>query len=72
MLEVGCGRAGGLVELLALQGYDVLGVDPDAPAGERYVQATFEEAELGEFDAVVAGRVLHHVHPLDEGLRRLA
>jgi Methyltransferase domain len=72
VLEIGCGRAGGLVQLLATHGYDVLGVDPDAPAGERYVQSTFEEAELGEFDAVVAGRVLHHVHPLDEGLQRLA
>ena len=72
MVEVGCGREGGLVELLAERGYDVVGVDPDAPFGERYVQARFQEAELGEFDAVVAGRVLHHVHPLDEGLDLLA
>ncbi|HET7568502.1 MAG TPA: methyltransferase domain-containing protein [Gaiellaceae bacterium] len=72
ILEVGCGREGGLVAALAEAGYDVLGVDPDAPDGERFVRARFEEVELGEFDAVVAGRVLHHVRPLGEGLDRLA
>ena len=76
ILEVGCGREGGLVELLADAGYDVLGVDPHAPEGERFVQSTFQEASnrllLGEFGAVVAGRVLHHVNPLDAGLDLLA
>jgi hypothetical protein len=77
VLEVGCGREGGLVELLAERGYDVLGVDPEAPDGKRYLRTTFQEAAsnnllLGPFDAVVAGRVLHHVHPLDEGLDLLA
>jgi Methyltransferase domain len=71
VLEVGCGREGGLVELLADSGYDVLGVDPHAPEGERFVQATFQELK-GEWDAVVAGRVLHHVNPLDAGLDLLA
>jgi hypothetical protein len=76
VLEVGCGREGGLVELLAAAGYDVLGVDPHAPEGERFLQSTFQEAssrlELERFDAVVASRVLHHVRPLDEGLDTLA
>ena len=71
VLEVGCGREGGLVELLAAAGYDALGVDPHAPEGERFRQTTFQELE-GEWDAVVAGRVLHHVNPLDEGLDTLA
>ena len=71
VLEVGCGREGGLVELLADSGYDVLGVDPQAPEGERFVQSTFQELK-GEWDAVVAGRVLHHVSPLDAGLDLLA
>jgi hypothetical protein len=71
ILEVGCGREGGLVELLADAGYDALGVDPHAPEGERFVRAEFEELD-GEWDAVVAGRVLHHVNPLDEGLDLLA
>jgi hypothetical protein len=76
VLEVGCGHEGGLVELLAGAGYDVLGVDPHAPGGERFLQTTFQEASssllLEGFDAVVAGRVLHHVDPLDEGLDLLA
>ena len=71
MLEIGCGREGGLVEALAARGYDVLGVDPEAPDGERFVQAEFQELD-GEWDAVVAGRVLHHVNPLGEGLDVLA
>ncbi|HEY8315375.1 MAG TPA: methyltransferase domain-containing protein, partial [Gaiellaceae bacterium] len=76
ILEVGCGREGGLVPFLVDAGYDVLGVDPHAPDGERFVQATFQEASnrllLEGFDAVVAGRVLHHVNPLDEGVDLLA
>ncbi len=71
VLEVGCGREGGLVDLLAARGYDIVGVDPDAPEGERFLRAAFQEVD-GSWDAVVAGRVLHHVHPLDEGLDHLA
>ena len=71
ILEVGCGREGGLVEPLAASGYEVLGVDPHAPEGARFVQSTFQELD-GEWDAVVAGRVLHHVNPLGEGLDLLA
>jgi SAM-dependent methyltransferase len=76
VLEVGCGRDGGLVPELAANGYDVLGVDPEAPEGERFVRTTFQDASsrpsLAGFDAVVAGRVLHHVNPLGEGLDLLA
>jgi hypothetical protein len=73
VLEIGCGREGGLVGELAARGYDALGVDPAAPAGERFLQTTFQEARLrGEWDAVVAGRVLHHVNPLAEGIDLLA
>ena len=71
VLEVGCGREGGLVEVLTAHGYDVLGVDPQAPDGDRYIRQTFQELD-GEWDAVVAGRVLHHVNPLDEGIGHLA
>jgi Methyltransferase domain len=71
VLEIGCGWEGGLVEELAAAGYDVLGVDPNAPAGERFVQARFQDVD-GEWDAVVAGNVLHHLEPLDESLDRLA
>jgi Methyltransferase domain len=71
VLEVGCGREGGLVDMLARRGYDVVGVDPHAPEGERFVQSRFEEID-GSWDVAVAGRVLHHVVPLDEGLAHLA
>jgi hypothetical protein len=76
VLEIGCGHEGGLVAELAARGYDALGVDPHAPEGERFLQCTFQEAGNGllpgEWDAVVAGRVLHHVNPLDEGIELLA
>src|SRR3954452_7746537 len=71
VLEIGCGREGGLVEQLAARGYDALGVDPEAPEGDRFVQAEFQTLD-GEWDAVVAGRVLDHVHPLGESLDKLA
>lgn len=71
VLEIGCGREGGLVSLLAGAGYDVLGVDPQAPEAERFRRVEFQELD-GEWDAVVAGRVLHHVNPLDEGVAKLA
>ena len=71
VLEIGCGRDGGLVALLGDAGYDVLGVDPQAPEGERFHRGEFQQLD-GEFDAVVAGRVLHHVNPLAESLEKLA
>ncbi len=71
MLEIGCGPEGGIVAELAAGGYDVLGVDPDAPEGVRFLRAEFQQVD-GTWDAVVAGRVLHHVHPLGEGLDKLA
>ena len=71
MLEVGCGKEGGLVATLAAAGYDVLGVDPHAPEGAAFLQVAFQEVD-GEYDAVVAGRVLHHVYPLHEGIAKLA
>jgi hypothetical protein len=71
VLEIGCGDAGGVVPALASAGYDALGVDPRAPEGERFRRTDFRDVE-GEFDAVVAGRVLHHVRPLDEALDGVA
>jgi hypothetical protein len=71
VLEVGCGDRGGVVSALVDAGYDAIGVDPRAPAGPRFRQMDFREVE-GEFDAVVAGRVIHHLDPLDEAVARLA
>jgi len=71
VLEIGCGEKGGLVALLRDAGYDALGVDPEAPEGEHFRRIDFREVE-GSFDAVVAGRVLHHVRPLDDAVATLA
>src|SRR5881628_2920943 len=72
ILEVGCGREGGVAPALARAGYDVLAIDPDAPEGELYRQVTLEELDdPGPFDAIVAGRVLHHVQPLAQALDKL-
>jgi hypothetical protein len=77
VLEIGCGDEGGLVELLAQRGYHVVGIDPHAPDGDRFLRTTFQDAVRngllpGKWDAVVAGRVLHHVRPLDESIALLA
>jgi hypothetical protein len=77
VLEVGCGPEGGLVPALVACGHDAVGVDPAAPQGERYVRARYEDIAPSDtvllgIEAVVAGRVLHHVQPLGEGLDRLA
>jgi SAM-dependent methyltransferase len=73
VLEVGCGREGGVAPALAAAGYDVLAIDPDAPEGPLYRRMTLEELdEAAPFDAVVAGRVLHHVDPLEAALDKLA
>jgi hypothetical protein len=72
VLEVGCGDEGGVAPDLAAAGYDVLAIDPEAPAGPLYRRMTLEELDdEGPFDAVVAGRVLHHVHPLAPALDKL-
>jgi hypothetical protein len=70
--EVGCGPAGGIVAALVEHGYDAHGVDPRAPDGERFRQITVEELDEVPFDAVVAERAFHHVHPLDASVAKLA
>jgi Methyltransferase domain len=73
VLEVGCGEEGGIAPTIAEAGYDVLAIDPDAPVGPLYLRITLEELDDPEpFDAVAAGRVLHHVHPLSPALDKLA
>jgi hypothetical protein len=72
VLEVGCGRGGGIVAGLAAAGYDVLGIDPHAPAGPRFRAITLEQLEEEPFDAVVVERVLHHVDPLGPAMDKLA
>jgi Methyltransferase domain len=72
VLEVGCGEEGGVAPALASAGHDVLAIDPEAPEGPLYRRVTLEELDdPGPFDAVIAGRVLHHVHPLAPALNKL-
>ena len=72
VLEVGCGR-GELTTALAVDGYDVLGIDPLAPPGDRFRRVRLDDlgAEDGPFDAVVAAHVFHHVRDLDHALDRV-
>jgi hypothetical protein len=72
VLEVGCGKEGGVTPALAAAGYDVLGVDPRAPEGPLFRRVTLEELGQERYDAVVAARVLHHVAELDVALDKLA
>jgi Methyltransferase domain len=73
VLEVGCGREGGVTPALAAAGHDLVAIDPEAPARPPFRRVTLEEFDdPGPFDAVVAGRVLHHVHPLGPALDKLA
>ncbi|MGI9113086.1 MAG: class I SAM-dependent methyltransferase [Gaiellaceae bacterium] len=71
LLEVGCGQ-GELTIALAVAGYDVLGIDPAAPLGERFRRLTLEELEEpGPYDGVIAGRSLHHIRDLEAALDRI-
>jgi hypothetical protein len=73
VLEVGCGPSGGVTPTLVDRGYDVLAIDERAPQGERFRRITLQELEEpAEFEAVVAERVFHHVHPLGEALDKVA
>ena len=71
VLEVGCGR-GHLARAIAESGYEVLAIDPDAPAGDLFQAVTLEQfADPGPFDAVVASLALHHVADLPGALDKI-
>ncbi len=72
VLEVGCGTEGGVTPALIDAGYDVLAIDERAPEGEPFRRITLGQLEEpASFDAVVAERVFHHVHPLGEALDKV-
>jgi SAM-dependent methyltransferase len=62
VVEIGCGSLGGFVPELRSSGYEVVGVDPEAPDEDGYRRSEFEDVDLPRgFDAVVASTSLHHV-----------
>ena len=69
LLDVGCGQ-GELTTALTVGGYDVLGIDPLAPEGDRFRRILLEDLDPGEgpFDAVVASHSLHHIRDLGPAL----
>ena len=73
VLEIGCGPTGALARSLSAAGWDVLAIDPVAPAGEIFRPLLLDDLgdEDGPFDAVVAGRSLHHIHELEAALGRI-
>ena len=73
VVELGCGSLGGFVPALLADGYEPLGVDPEAPEGPSYRRLEFERSELpSAVDAVVASVSLHHVGDPAEVLDRIA
>jgi len=73
VLELGCGSVGGFVPALRSDGYQAIGIDPEAPEGAGYRRIEFERSELPDaVDAVVASVSLHHVADTGEVLDRIA
>jgi len=69
VLEVGCGQ-GELTTALVVAGWDVLGIDPLAPLGDRFRRIRLEDVDPAEemFDAVLASHSLHHIRDLEHAL----
>jgi len=62
VIDIGCGPLGGFVPMLHADGYDAVGIDPQAPEEPHYQRIEFERAELPpQVDALVASTSLHHV-----------
>lgn len=73
VLELGCGSVGGFVPALQSDGFQAVGIDPEAPEGASYRRIEFERSELPDnVDAVAASVSLHHVADTGEVLDRVA
>jgi SAM-dependent methyltransferase len=72
VLEIGCGPVGDLTSAIAAAGYDIVAVDPVAPAGPLFRRIPFEDfAEPGPFAAVVASLAMHHIADLPRTADRI-
>ncbi len=72
VLEIGCGPLGGFVPALLRDGYNAVGVDPEAPEAPGYHRIEFEGYQPPQpVDGVVACTSLHHVADLDDVLHRV-
>lgn len=78
ILEVGCGT-GELAAQLSRDGHSVVAIDsdPESVAAARRLGvdsrvAKWPDFNDGHFDAVLFTRSLHHIHPLDQSVRRAA
>jgi SAM-dependent methyltransferase len=72
ILEVGCGN-GRLARTLSRAGYEVVAVDPEAPAGRIFRRSRIEDLdETRRFDFAVAGLALHHVASLPVVLDKIS
>jgi rhodanese-related sulfurtransferase/SAM-dependent methyltransferase len=73
IIEIGSGPIGGFVPMLRADGYDALGIDPEAPEGPHFQRTYFERADVKQpAEAVVACASLHHVADLADIVERLA
>jgi SAM-dependent methyltransferase len=72
VLEIGCGPVGDLTSAIAAAGYDIVAVDPVAPAGPLFRRIPFEDfSEPGPFAAVVASLAMHHIADLPRTADRI-
>ena len=76
ILEVGCGT-GELASRLLQDGCAVVAIDSDHDSvvaarqlGVDASVAAWPDFDDGNFDAILFTRSLHHIHPLDQALRR--
>lgn len=72
VVDLGCGSRGGFVPRLRAEGYDAVGIDPNAPDEPEYQRTEFERAKLPPpVDALVASTSLHHVADPAEVIDRI-
>jgi SAM-dependent methyltransferase len=71
VLDVGCGD-GRSTRWLQELGFEPVGLDPRAPAGDPFVRSTLERYRAGApHDAALAVRSLHHLDDLGEAMEAL-